>query len=186
MAAASSYGVAGVGRFLHREFVAAWPVFLFFLVGFLLLACLIKLTLAGFSIQISALSNAVVGAAIAAKAALLMDETPLARKLSRHRRIVAIAVKTLFYGVVSLLLGYVERFLDAARRVHSVVGGVRYLIAHADHHRLFAWALGIAIVFALYFLFLEISQQMGEGALWRLFFEAPRDASGADATSRPR
>src|ERR1051326_7498354 len=102
MAAASAYGVVGLGRFLRREFAAAWPVFLFFLVGFLLLVCLIKTALAGLSIQVSAVSNAVVGALIAAKAALVMDETPLARKLSRHRRIVAIAVKTLFYGIVTL------------------------------------------------------------------------------------
>ncbi len=184
--AASSYGAAGVGRFLHREFVAAWPVFLFFLAGFLLLAWLIKLTLAGFSIQISALSNAVIGALVAAKAALVMDETPLARKLLRQRRIVAIAVKTLVYGIACLMLGYVERFLDAARKVHSLGGGARYLIAHADHHRLFAWALGISIVFALYFSFQEIGRQLGEGALWRLFFEAPRETGGAGASSQHR
>jgi hypothetical protein len=34
---------ASVGKLLRREFVAAWPVFLFFLVGFLLLLLLIKL-----------------------------------------------------------------------------------------------------------------------------------------------
>jgi hypothetical protein len=28
-------------------------------------------------------------------------------------------------------------------------------------------------VFALYFAFFEISQRMGEGALWALFFQSP-------------
>jgi hypothetical protein len=79
MAAAVSHGFAGVGRWLRKEFVAAWPVFLFFLVGFLLLISLIKLALAEFSVEIAVVSNAVVGALLAAKAALVLDETSLAR-----------------------------------------------------------------------------------------------------------
>jgi hypothetical protein len=33
--------------------------------------------------------------------------------------------------------------------------------------------LGISIVFALYFSYVEISLRMGEGELTRLFFESP-------------
>jgi len=68
-----SNAIAAVGRFLRREFVAAWPVFLFFLTGFLLLLLLVKLALAQFSIEMRPLSNAFVGALIAAKAALVLD-----------------------------------------------------------------------------------------------------------------
>jgi len=81
---------ASVGGFLHREFVAPWPVFLFFLVGFLLLLLLIKLALANFSIEVTALSKAIVCALLAAKAAFILDETPLARSLEQYRRIVAV------------------------------------------------------------------------------------------------
>src|SRR5208282_3279787 len=109
MAATLSHGIAGVGRFLHREFVATLPVFLFFLAGFLILISLIKLALAQFSGETMSLSNAVVGALIAAKAALVLDETPLARSLDHYRRIVAVAVKVLFYKAASLLLLSVER-----------------------------------------------------------------------------
>jgi hypothetical protein len=117
-------------------------VFLFFLVGFLLLISLVKLALAQFSIEIAALSNAVVGALIAAKAALVLDETPLARRLERHRRIVAVGVKTCFYGIASLLMGYLERFLEALHKVHNFDAAVRYVIDHASHYRLLAWVLG--------------------------------------------
>jgi hypothetical protein len=174
MAATLSHGVAGVGRWLRKEFVAAWPVFVFFLAGFLILITLIKLALAQFSVEITALSSAVVGALLAAKAALVLDETPLARSLEHYRRIVAVAVKTLLYGVASLLMGYLERFLEALHKVHSFDGAIRYVINHASHYRLLAWALGISLVFALYFAFFEISERMGEGALWKLFFESPK------------
>jgi len=185
MAASLSDGIAGVGRFLQREFVAAWPVFLFFLTGFLLLILLVKLVLAQFSIEIAALSNAFVGALIAAKAALVLDETPLARGLESYPRAAAVAVKTFFYGVVSLLMGYLERFLEALHRVHDFRGAIEYVINHADHNRLLAWALGISIVFALYFAFFEISKRMGEGALARLFFESPGIANRPTKGGRP-
>lgn len=183
MAATLSHGIAGVSRILRKEIVAAWPVFLFFLTGFLLLFLLIKLVLARFSIEITVVSYAVVGALIAAKAALVLDETPLARSLENYRRIVAVAVKTFLYGVATLLLGYLERLLEALRKVHGFGAAIHYVIDHADHYQLLAWVLGIGIIFALYFSFFEISRRMGEGALWRLFFESPRIANGSDWSS---
>jgi len=184
MAATLSHAIAGVSRFLRKEIVAAWPVFIFFLTGFVLLFLLLKLALARFSIETTAVSNALVGALIAAKAALVLDETPLARSLENYRRIVAVAVKTFFYGVASLLLGYLERVLEALRKVHSFNAAIHYVIDHANHYQLLAWVLGISIVFSLYFSFFEISRRMGEGALWRLFFESPRIAYASDRSSK--
>jgi hypothetical protein len=173
MAATFSHGLAAVGRWLRKEFVAAWPVFLFFLAGFLILITLIKLALAQFSIEIPVLSTAVVGALLAAKAALVLDDTPLSQSLEQYRRIIAVAVKTLLYGVACGLLGYVERFLEALHKVHNFGGAIRYVIDHASHYRILAWSLGISVVFALYFAFFEINERMGEGVLWALFFQSP-------------
>jgi hypothetical protein len=184
MADALSHGVTGVGRFLRKEFAAAWPVFLFFLVGFLLLLLLIKLALAEFSIEVTALSNAIVGALLAAKTALVLDETPLGRSLQRYPGIVAVAVKTSLYGATGLLLGYLERFLEALHQLHKADAAIRYIIGHANHYRLLAWALGISIVFALYFASVEISRCMGDGALRKLFFSSARISNGCQ--TRPK
>jgi hypothetical protein len=186
MAGTLSSGIEGVGRFLRKEFVALWPVFVFFLIGFLLLLLLVKLALAQFSIEVKALSNAFVGALIAAKAALVLDETPLARSLERYRRIVAVAVKTFFYGVVSLAMGYLERLLEAFHKVHHFDEAIRYVVQHVNHNRLLGWALGISMVFALYFSFVEISQRMGEGELTRLFFESSETGNRAALKSQMR
>jgi hypothetical protein len=183
MAAALSHGFAGAGRWLRKEFVAILPVFLFFLVGFLLLITLIKLALAQFSVEITVLSNAVIGALLAAKAALVLDETPLARSLEHNRRIVAVGVKVLFYGVASLLLLSVERVLEALPKVHNFESALRYAFEHATRYRALSWALGISIVFALYFAFLEIKERMGEGELWRLFFASPKTATNSGRPS---
>ena len=168
--------LTSVGKFLRREFVAAWPLFLFFLIGFLLLLLLVKLVLANFSIEMTALPKAVIGALLAAKAALILDETSLARRLERYRRIVAVAVKTFLYGAITLLLGCMERILDALHRVQGFGAAIRYVDAHMDIYRLFAWALGISLVFAIYFALFEIDKRLGKGELRTLFFESPKPA----------
>jgi hypothetical protein len=119
------------------------------------------------------LSNAVVGALIAAKAVLLLDETSLVRGLEHQRRVVAIALKMIFYGTACLVLGYLERFLEALHKTNSFRVATQQVIAHSNHYRLFAWVLGISIVFALYFSFAEIGAQLGDRQLAKLFFDRP-------------
>ena len=148
--------------------------------GFLILLLIIKLALASFSIEMTALSKAVVGALIAAKAVLILDETTLALRLEQSRRIIAVVVKTFLYGSLTLLLGYVERFVDAMRREHNFDATLRYLTDQASFYRLLSWAIGISVVFAMYFALFEIGRRMGNGELRRLFFDSPKAA----ATSR--
>jgi hypothetical protein len=179
-----SHMFASVGRFIRRESTAAWPVFLFFLTGFLLLLLLVKLVLANFSIEMTAFSKAVVGALLAAKAALVLDGTSLARHLERYRRIVAVAVKTFIYGTITLLLGYVERILDALHRTHGFGAAIHHVIVDANVYRIFAWALGISMVFAVYFAMFEIDKRLGEGELRALFFDPPKVGGNSSRRSR--
>src|SRR5260370_32613862 len=97
--------LAAAANWLWREFASLWPVFLFFLVAFLIQLLIIKLAVEQFSIPLAAFSKALVGALLAAKAVLILDETPLARKLQLYRRIIAVPGKTLLYGLGTLLLG---------------------------------------------------------------------------------
>jgi hypothetical protein len=165
--------IAATGKFVRREFSAARPVFIFFLVAFVLQLSIIKLVVAEFSIPVSALSKAVVGALFAAKAVLILDETPLARSLEQYRRIIAVAVKTLLYGFGTLLLGFIERLLEAWHRVGTFDGGFSAVVHEANLSRFFAWILGVSLIFAIYFALSEINKRMGEGALWSLFFQRP-------------
>ena len=178
MAASLSHGVVAVGRWARKEFNALWPVFVFFLVGFLLLILLLKAALAEFSIEVRVISNAVIGALLAAKAALVLEETPLGRSLVSYRRIVEIAAKVLFYGITCLLFLYAERILEVQHKLHN--WGAAFPRAYEQlTHSILAWALGISIVFALYFTFVAINDRLGEGELWRLLFESR--AIGSDS-----
>lgn len=162
-----------IGHWLHHEVTAARPIFLFFLTGFLLQLLIVKLVLAQFSIPLFAVSKALLGAILAAKAVLILDNTPLARKLERYPRAIAVAVKTLLYGSGTLMLGYLERFIEGLHRTGTFDGAIGSISEQTNWYRFCAWILGISLVFAIYFVLSEISEQMGEGALWALFFERP-------------
>lgn len=176
MATSLSHGFVAVGIWARKEFNALWPVFVFFLVGFLLLILLLKAALAQFSIEVTVVSNAVIGALLAAKAALVLDETPLGRRLARYRRIVEIAAKVLFYGITCLLFLYAERVLEARHKLHNWEAAFPHAYEQLSHSIL-TWSLGISIVFALYFTFAEINKRMGQGELWSLFFESRTDGT---------
>ena len=165
--------IAASGKWLHREFLAARPVFIFFLIAFMLQFLIIKLAVAQFSIPVTAFSKAVVGALFAAKAVLILDETRIGRSLERYRKIVAVAVKTLLYGFGTLLLGYLERFLEALYRSGSFDGAIQQMIDQSNLYRFMAWVLGVTLIFAIYFVWSEINQRMGDGAVWSLFFDKP-------------
>jgi hypothetical protein len=93
---------------------------------------------------------------------------------------VAVAVKTLLYGASTLLLGCIERLLEALHRVGTFDGAFRAVIDQANLYRFFAWVLGISLIFGIYFAWFEISERMGEGALWSLFFKPPQIANGSN------
>lgn len=171
-----SQTLSSVGKWLEREFTAAWPVFLFFLAGFMLELLIIKLAVERLSIAVTTVPTALVGALLAAKAVLIIDETPLERSLHQYRRVIAVAVKTTFYGLATLVLGYLERIVEAWHRVGTLDGGFRAVLDNADEYRLLAWVLGISAIFAAYFALFEISERMGKGALWSLFFRPPQIA----------
>jgi hypothetical protein len=173
MAGTLAHGFTRSGRWLRKELIALWPVFLFFLVSFLILILLFKIALGEFSIKVSVISNAVIGALLAGKAALILDETPLAHRLEQNRGIVAVACKALFYGLTAFLFLYVERVLDGLHKFGNLDAAVQHVSPYGVRWILI-WALGITIVFALYFSFVEISRRLGEGELWKLFFEPPK------------
>ena len=152
-------------KWLRAEVRATRPIFLFFLSGFLLVLLIIKLALAQYSISVNALSRALLGAVLAAKVVLIFEHTPIARPFSRLPRIVAIVFKSLIYGAGVILLGFLERILDAQRHAPTILLGLHIAVASLNLNRLLSIALGVAIVFAVYFTFSEISEFMGEDAL---------------------
>src|ERR1700732_5034233 len=86
--------MASVGHWLWQELWRIIPIAGFFLIGFMLVLLIIKLTLAQYSIESTTVSRAVLGALIAAKVVLILNRTPLARALRNYPRILPVLWRT--------------------------------------------------------------------------------------------
>ena len=69
------------------------PVFVFFLIGFLRVMLIVKLSLAPYSIPVGALSRALLGAVLVAKVALILEHRRLGPSFRCASPIVAILAK---------------------------------------------------------------------------------------------
>ena len=155
---------------LFRELA---PKVLFFFVSFMLIFLLFKLFVSQYSIEFSAFTKAAVAALILGKVVPVVDWAESGYRFDGHRRIVVVAAKTLSYALVVMVLGIGERIVEASRKQASLRAGIQFLIANADGHRFLGLVLLVSLVVGAYLTMQEIERAMGEGALFRLFFERP-------------
>ena len=165
---------AATARLATNLFRELAPKVLFFFVSFMLIFLLFKLFVAQYSIEFSAFTKAAVAALILGKVVPLLDWAESGYRFEGHRRIVVIAAKTLSYALVVMVLGIGERIVEASRQQASLRAGIQFLIANADGHRFVGLVLLVSLVVGVYLTMQEIERAMGEGALFRLFFERPQ------------
>ena len=122
------------------------------------------------------MSKAAVAALVLGKLIPLLDWAQSGYSYKAYRPAVVIACKTLIYGLVVILLGIGEKIFHAARQTGSLRGGIDFVIAHANLSRFLGMVLLISLVIGSYLVLQEVDRAMGNGALFRLFFERPRIA----------
>jgi hypothetical protein len=166
--------------FVHLLYELA-PTVLFFFIAFLLIGVMYKLFVSQYQIEFSAFTRAAIGALILGKVILLLDWAESRHNFSAHRRIVAIALKTLIYALSVIALGIGERVFKATRAAHGFHQGVNAVIASANLDRFIGLVLLISMVVFVYLVLQEIGRAMGEGALYRLLFERPAADRGPSA-----
>ena len=150
------------------------PTVLFFFVAFMLIGVLFKLFVSRYQIEFSAFARAAVAALVVGKVILLVDWAESNRKLSSHRRIVAIGWKTLVYALAVLVFGVGEKIFEAARKAHSIHEGIDVLIANANMDRFIGLVLLVSMVVFVYQVLQEVETALGEGGLYRLLFQLPQ------------
>jgi len=164
---------AATGRLATELFRELVPRVLFFFAAFGMLFLLFKLFVAQYSIEYSAFAKAAVAALILGKVIPLLDWAQSRYRFATHRRIVVIAVKTLVYALVVIVLGTGERILEAFHKQRDMRAAISVMVANANMQRFLGLVLLISLVVGTYLTMLEIDRAMGDGALFRLFFERP-------------
>ena len=176
-----SNGSAAAARWATDEFFKILPTTLFFFIALMLILLLLKLFISQYSIEFYGFSRAAVGALILAKVVVLMDWAGSGRIASPYPRAVAIACKTVIYGLAVLVLGYGERIFHGYRQTGDLGDAINIVIANANLDRFFGFVLLISLVVSAYLAMQEISSAMGKGALYALFFKPrPRTQAAAE------
>jgi len=164
--------LASAGHWLWEELWRVIPIALFFLIGFMLVLLIVKVTLAEYSVEFSTVSRAVIGALIAAKVVLILDHTRMARAMAKLPRIVPVLGRTLFYGTAFLILALTERAIDQRHDHGGLAASFQYVATHTDLHRLLALSIGVGLVFCVYFILADIAEYLGPGVLIGIFFKS--------------
>jgi hypothetical protein len=142
---------------------------LFFLVSFALVLVIVKLFVAQYAIQFSVLSNAVLGALIAAKVSLVLDRWQWMRSRTWPGSLTVIC-RTALYGAGVIVIGILEHLARGLRETGSLAGAFGVFARRFNPHRFFAIVLLVSLVFVVYFAMQEISSKMGKDELYALFF----------------
>jgi len=162
-----------VGRRLANLIREMAPPVLFFFIALMLIFAIFKLFVEQYSIEFSAFSKAAIGALILGKVVLLLDWAESRRKSGARPLAMVVALKTLVYAAVVIVLGTGERIYHSSRETGSLTAGARYVVANVNMHRFLGLVLLISMVMCAYLVMEEISHAMGKGALMKLFFTRP-------------
>ena len=163
-------------RWLGKELREVFPVTLFFFLGFILVFLIIKLILAEYDIPVKILSQSAVAALIIGKVVLVLERVRLEDRFPNSPRFVPVAIKTMFFGFSAIVVGFLERIVEAWRATGGFVTGLHETWMHGEIHRFSAIILCVTILFATYFTFLEVDKVMGRGAIVALLFKRPQSA----------
>src|SRR5215469_3164706 len=164
-----------LARFVVRELGEIWPPTLFFFIGFNLILLTKRLILEQYLVQYFGFLIATTGALIVGKVVLVANAMPFLRQFDRR----PLAYPILFKTVVLTFFVFVARLLEAVidYLVHKgVLGGgalIEHLLDTFSWPRFIATQLWIFVLFLLYVTTSELSELLGHGELYKIFFQRP-------------
>jgi hypothetical protein len=159
-----------VGRRLEALFWEMLPPVSFFFIAMILISVEVKLLALQYSIRFYAFARAAIGALVLGKVVLLMQMAERKSGPSRYPRAIVVAFKTVIYAMAVFLFEFGERLAHAWYDKGSVREGFVMVKANANLDHFLALLILICTLVAMYLAMEEISHEMGEEALKRLFF----------------
>lgn len=157
-------------KHLFHELTQIWRLTAFFLVCYLILLVVLKLLLERFDIQVLVLSKAFLGAAITGKVVVLLRHQPISRLHPRWPGILRILYRTGFFTVVVTFAALLERYLDRLIHHKHPLRALEFTFSQDGLPFLAGIVLMISLIFFVFSLLEEISEQLGPGRLQRLLF----------------
>ena len=175
-----------IGSTVAHEFREVIPPTLFFFVGFNLIVLTKRLFLEQYLIQYAGFAIATTGALIVGKVVLVANKMPLLRRFDHAPLAYPILFKTVVYAVLVMVARLIEALVHFLVQ-GGVLGGGRFIehvLGEFSWPHFIATQMWIFVLFLLWVTATELSDLLGDGELFRIFFT--RRSSALKSTRRAR
>lgn len=164
-----------VMRVIKHELAAMLPPFVFFLIGFNLIALTLHLVLQPYGVSFEGVTKATVGALIIAKVVLIVDHLPFASAFSGRPLVRPVLFRSVVYTLFTMLLHVLEEVIRAWVKTGGLAAGFdAWTTALVWQHLLFV----LIWVFALFLAFVtfdEIRKAFGLPRLPQMLWSRTHD-----------
>lgn len=156
-------------------------VTLYFLGWFLFFLTLKKLFLEEYSVEITVLGTAALGALVMAKVVVILDNTPLGDRFAENRIGLHVLWRTLVYTAVAFVVTLAERLFALYRQLGELPAALSKLWAGEDFDHFVAMNLSVGLSLLVYTAWHEVDLHIGGCGLRGVFLASRRAADPRNA-----
>ncbi len=152
---------------LVKEIKSVLWVTLYFLIWFGFFMLIKILLLREYSIDVYGMSSVIIGAMIAAKAVIILENVPLFNSKTQPA-IVNILLRTLLYMTGIFVIMVLEKSIEEREKYDGVFNATKHLFENANSYHL--WVNSICVFGALLFYNIGsvLHKHLGEGGIWKV------------------
>jgi len=142
----------------------------YFAVVFLFMMLMKKLYLKDYDIEITGISQALIGALIMSKVVLLMELISLGSWVQRQPPIVDVILRTVMYTLGVLIVVILEKAFEARHEVSGFDNAISHVLSHRDVYHVWATTLGASASIFFFNAFAVVQRLLGKNGIYKLFF----------------
>ena len=155
---------------VEKEFLAMLPPTIFFFVILHILALVRALMIEATGFTPLSTASIAVTALILGKAVLIADMLPFINRFPERPLFWNVAWKTVIYGLLSMLIHYLEHLVEFSRQAGGLVAGQEKLLAEIVWPHFWAIELVLFVLIVMYCTMHELVRVIGRDKVMRIFF----------------
>ncbi|HEY9115402.1 MAG TPA: hypothetical protein VIN10_11940 [Bacteroidales bacterium] len=169
---------------LKKELISIGLTTLYFLIWFTVLVFIKELLLKEYKIEFNGMSKVFIGALVAAKVLLILENVPFGYWVKKQPAIVDVFLRTVLYFLGVLLILILEKAFDGRHEFGGFINSLQQVFVQFDMNHF--WVNSICIFGALFgFNFATLLKlYLGDGGILRILASPPPSKTGTTKTTK--
>jgi hypothetical protein len=152
-------------EFLKRELKAVALVTAYFLSWFCLISYIKTLMLEQYNVSFVAVSSALVGSLVIAKVVVILDETSVGDRFSKHAALIHILWRSLIYTFFVAIVMVLEKIVEGMFDGQAIAEATRNVWLHRNRDHILVSVILMSIAFLFYNTFAVVNRALGKTGL---------------------